>query len=127
MQPTLRDGNLSVLKASTLALGQTMHDLGFALDGLYAAGWWPSDSDDCQLSDDSRWYPSHKAILDAFAQQGIDLMITMPLSGHPVTVRWATPESGVQTVTARTQTEALLLAFARSFPRSGQILSHTEN
>ncbi|MAO21711.1 MAG: hypothetical protein CMJ25_13255 [Phycisphaerae bacterium] len=120
-----------------------MHDLGFALDGLYAAGWWPSDSDDCRLSEDSRWYPSHNAILSEFTRRGIDLVITMPLSGHPVTVRWSTPQSGAQTVTARTQTEALLLAFARSFPRpdlysglgsgrrsgrrSGQILSHTQN
>lgn len=92
-----------------------MTDMTFALDGLYAAGWWPSDGDDCRLSDDHRWYPSPETILDAFARNGTDLYISMPLIGHPVTVRWQTRQSGSQTVTAQTQTEALLLAFSRSF------------
>ena len=92
-----------------------MTDLAFAIDGLYAAGWWPSDSDDCRLSNDSRWYPSLDSILDTFAGNGIDLIISMPLSGHPVTVGWHTAKSGPQTVTAQTQTEALLLAFSRTY------------
>jgi len=98
-----------------------MADLDFALDGLYAAGWWPGDGDDCQQSPDQRWYPSPGAILNAFAQQSIDLVISMPLCGHPVTVRWHSTHGGLQTVTARGQTEALILAYTRSFMTSRSV------
>lgn len=92
-----------------------MAELDFALDGLYAAGWWPEDGDDCRQSPDHRWYPSPETILNAFSRQSIDLVISMPLCGHPVTVRWHSVQGGLQTVTARTQTEALILAYTRSF------------
>ena len=101
-----------------------MPDMAFALDGLYAAGWWPRDGDDCIKSDDGRWFPSPDSILNSFAHRGIDLLISMPLSGHPVTVRWQTPSAGTQTVTARTQSTALLMAFSCAFRVETAELAH---
>ena len=92
-----------------------MADLDFALDGLYAAGWWPQDGVDCRQNPDQRWYPSPETILNAFAQQNINLTISMPLCGHPVAVRWHTARSGTQSVMARNQAEALILAYTHAF------------
>jgi hypothetical protein len=92
-----------------------MYDLEFAIDGLYAAGWWPADNEDCLQADDARWYPSTHQVHEAFAQSGIDISITMPSCGHPVTVRWSSSGCGHCTVTAQTRCEAMLLAFTQLY------------
>ena len=102
-----------------------MPNMAFALDALYAAGWWPRDGDDCLKGSDGRWHPSPDSILSSFAHQRVDLEISMPLCGHPVTVRWHTPSAGSQTVTARTQTTALLLAFSCAFKADSADLAQT--
>lgn len=96
-------------------MGRMMTNLAFALDGLYAAGWWPSSGDDCQLSEDQRWYPSPSSVLEFFTRRGTDLEISLRLDVHQAAIRWHTPESGPQSITAATQTEALILAFTDSY------------
>lgn len=60
-----------------------MSELDFALDGLYAAGWWPSEGDHCLQAADNRWYPSQSMVLAYFRQSGIDLRQAACSPGRP--------------------------------------------
>ena len=103
-----------------------MSELDFALDGLYAAGWWPSESDPCLRSQDDRWYPSLDLIRANFAKSGIELHSRTAPAGHPFSVTWEIPGHGQETVTARTEESALLLAFTELYRvQSGATLAAT--
>ncbi len=95
-----------------------MTEMAFALDGLYAAGWWPSVGDDCRRSADDRWIPSASTIYNAFAAAQIELRIVTPVSGHPITIRWNTPGRGPCTITARDPDVALIMAYTQIFAAS---------
>jgi len=88
-----------------------MSDLGFALDGLYACGWWPSESDQCLQHSDGRWYPKESLIESTFAQSSIHLQIHQSPSSSVVEVVWISNSSGRQVVRGRSRDEAFLLAF----------------
>ncbi|MBL4697530.1 MAG: hypothetical protein JKX70_01720 [Phycisphaerales bacterium] len=88
-----------------------MSDLGFALDGLYASGWWPNDGDRCLQSSDGRWYPSEALMLEFFAQSIIRPTIRQSSVSSAVEVVWSSPKRGRQSVHGRSREEALILAF----------------
>ena len=92
-----------------------MSELDFALDGLYAAGWWPSESDRCHKSQDQRWYPTPETMRQAFARSGIDLDTQCTGKGRPISISWEMHGHGCEKVTARTEETALLLAFTHLF------------
>jgi hypothetical protein len=98
-----------------VAKGTKMSELDFALDGLYAAGWWPSKSDRCLQSQDQRWYPTPQAIHQAFTRAGIDLKTHTTGIGRTISISWAMQGHGSETVIARTEEAALLLAFTHLF------------
>ena len=88
-----------------------MPDLRFALDGLYACGWWPSDGDRCLQHADTRWYPDESMILEYFAESIIHPQIRQSLSSSAVEVFWDSPTRGRCSVHGRTREEAMILAF----------------
>ena len=88
-----------------------MSDLEFALDGLYACGWWPSDDDRCLQSGDGRWYPEESLILEAFASSVIKPQINESSSSEAVEVLWSSFKGGRQSVHGRSRSEAMILAF----------------
>lgn len=92
----------------------------FALDGLYAAGWWPSQGDRCTLRDDGRWGPDETLILDAFSASGITLVIRRSLTHRVHQVCWRTPRGGQETVMAKSRQAALTLAFVRLYTATSQ-------
>ena len=92
-----------------------MSELDFALDGLYAAGWWPSESDACLQSQDNRWYPTQGMIRANFAASGIDLDCRKARDGRPVSISWEMPGHGRETITAKSEESALLLAYAQYY------------
>jgi hypothetical protein len=94
-----------------------MSEIAFALDGLYAAGWWPSESDPClQSDDDQRWYPTPSSIRAQLSRCGIDTEVSTPPEGHPTSISWSCPRYGSERVTARTETAAWLLAYTHLYP-----------
>lgn len=88
-----------------------MSDLGFALDDLYACGWWPSDGDRCLQHEDGRWYPDESVILAAFSESIIRPQFRQSSASASVEVVWSSPTRGRQVVRGRSQDEALILAF----------------
>lgn len=88
-----------------------MSDLGFALDGLYACGWWPSDGDRCLQNADGRWYPDETMILQFFAQSLIHPQICQSPASGAVEVLWSSFYGGRQSVHGRFRMEALILAY----------------
>lgn len=92
-----------------------MSELDFALDGLYAAGWWPSEGDHCLQAADNRWYPSQSMVLAYFRQSGIDLRQAACSPGRPISLSWEMPGCGWETVTAKSHTVAHLLAFTHLY------------
>ncbi len=88
-----------------------MPDLDFALDGLYACGWWPKDGDQCLQHTDGRWYPGESMILDSFAELFAVPDIRKSPSSIAVEVVWRSPRRGRQSVLGRSREEALILAF----------------
>lgn len=95
-----------------------MSELDFALDGLYAAGWWPTQSDPCLQSPDQRWYPCPDMIRDHFAGAGIDLVERTRINDRHVTLSWVIPGHGREAVTAQTHDSAYLLAFTHLYKQS---------
>jgi hypothetical protein len=95
-----------------------MSELDFALDGLYAAGWWPSESDQCLQSTDQRWYPTPDTIRNAFTHQGIELVDRSNGRNRLITLSWEIPGHGSETVTAQTEPAACLLAYTHLYQAS---------
>lgn len=92
-----------------------MSELDFALDGLYAAGWWPSQSDHCLRSHDQRWCPSPDAIREAFAKQGADLIDRTDQGDKHHTLAWHVSGHAWETVTAQSESAAYILAFTHLY------------
>ncbi len=92
-----------------------MPDLGFALDGLYACGWWPGDGDRCLQYTDGRWYPDESMVLESFAELDTFADIRKPTSSIAVEVVWRSPRRGRQSVLGRSREEALILAFTNLY------------
>lgn len=92
-----------------------MSDLDFALDGLYAAGWWPAQRDRCLQAPDHRWYPAPETIRAAFADAGIMLMERSGGHEHLLTLSWAIPGHGWESATARSRAAAYLLAYTHLY------------
>jgi len=95
-----------------------MSDLGFAIDDLYASGWWPASSDRCIQFDDGRWYPDESLICQYFAQSIARPKIKPAVSSQTVEVHWYSPASGQQSVLGRSRTEAMILAFTSLYRES---------
>lgn len=95
-----------------------MPDLGFALDGLYACGWWPHDSDRCLQFTDGRWYPDDSMILEFFAQSITHPKVRNSVSSSAVEVVWSSPTRGRQSVHGRSREEAMILAFTSLYQES---------
>lgn len=88
-----------------------MPDLIFALDELYASGWWPADSDQCVQSQDGRWYPNESMIISTFAMLILSpRIVTSPRSGA-VEVVWSSTRHGQHRIHGRSREEAMILAF----------------
>lgn len=92
-----------------------MPDMAFALDSLYAAGWWPGAGDDCRRAPDDRWYPSVESIRQTIAESGTKIEIVSSHDSHPITVRMRTPRRGVCTITARSLEIAMIMAFSQQY------------
>ncbi|MDF1808595.1 MAG: hypothetical protein P1U42_02770 [Phycisphaerales bacterium] len=95
-----------------------MSDLGFAIDDLYASGWWPASGDRCIQYDDGRWYPDESLIGQYFAQSIAHPKIKPTGSSHTVEVHWYSPTSGQHSVLGRSRTEAMILAFTSLYRES---------
>lgn len=95
-----------------------MQDLGFVLDGLYAAGWWPSEGDRCLQDTDGRWYPDEAMMLESFAQTTSNTHILASEHSASVEIVWSSSDQNRQSVHGRSRTEALILAFTRLYIES---------
>ncbi len=96
-----------------------MSNLGYALDGLYSAGWWPSDSDRCTQLDDGRWMPNSACILEAFGDYGFQIRVVTCDESARCRVEWARWGGVRGSVMGRCQPEALLLAFTELVRMTG--------
>ena len=92
-----------------------MSELDFALDGLYAAGWWPGESDQCLQSADQRWYPSPEMVRASFCRSGIEIREQSNATDLHVSLTWEIPGHGWEAVTARSEAVALLLAYTHLY------------
>jgi len=92
-----------------------MSELDFALDGLYAAGWWPTQSDTCLRSQDQRWYLSPDAVRDEFGRAGVDLIDRTSSHDRHITLTWRIPGHGWESVTAQTDSAAYILAYTHLY------------
>ena len=105
----LRSGIFGVL--GILVEGGVVDGLDFAIDGLYAAGWWPDDSDQCIQAHDGRWYPSESTVQTYFAHAFVRLIIKDSVSLASVQASWKSFCRAPQSVRGRSRQEAVLLAF----------------
>ena len=101
-----------------------MDELDFAIDGLYAIGWWPADGDCCLRAEDGRWYPSEAIIRGYFAQSLVQLNITDSSSSASVQARWKSLNRASQSVRGRSRQETLLLAFTKFYAETSAALAH---
>ncbi len=92
-----------------------MSDLRFALDDLYASGWWPSDGDRCLQYEDGRWYPDESVILAFFGKSIIHPQFHQSSASASVEVVWSTATRGRQAVRGRSREEALILVFTNLY------------
>lgn len=92
-----------------------MSELDFALDGLYAAGWWPTQNDHCLQSPDQRWYPAPDAIRTEFTKQGADLIKRSEQSENHCTLAWHVSGHAWESVTTQTESAAYILAYTHLY------------
>ncbi|MCA9304861.1 MAG: hypothetical protein KC996_12140 [Phycisphaerales bacterium] len=101
-----------------------MPDLGYALDALYSAGWWPGETQRCVQAPDGRWMPEHEEILGAFGEAGYQIRLRVSEDFTHSRIEW-TRWGGVRgSAIGRGRTEALLIAYAellRASPLTPQI------
>lgn len=86
-------------------------DLGFALDVLYSAGWWPDSGAACPQSSDGRWYPDPGMVDAAFHRAGWHLHIEEP-KPHTIRADWTGPGGVRGAAIASDPASAHLLALA---------------
>ncbi len=89
-----------------------MSGLGYALDGLYSAGWWPGDGDGCIQSEDGRWMPEHTLIIEQFSQAGFQIRVSGNTMNERCRVEWARWGGIRGSSVGRNRTEALLIGYA---------------
>lgn len=89
-----------------------MPDLGYALDALYSAGWWPRETQQSIQSSDGRWMPELSEILTAFDEAGYQIRLHEEAGSAHSRVDWA-KWGGIQgSAIGRDKTEALLIAYS---------------
>ncbi|MCA9274696.1 MAG: hypothetical protein KDA29_01585 [Phycisphaerales bacterium] len=94
-----------------------MSEIEFALDGLYAAGWWPLEGDPClQAECDRRWYPTIDSIQASLDAIGIHVRIERPAEGHPISILWSSVKYGCERITARSEDAAWLMVYSHLYP-----------
>lgn len=101
-----------------------MADLGYALDALYSAGWWPSVSQRCTRAPDGRWMPEHGEILGAFGGAGYQIRLRSLDDSSHSRIEWARWGGVRGSAIGRGQTEALLIAYAELL-RAGALAVRT--
>lgn len=84
-------------------------DIAFAVDGLYSAGWWPSDGESCVQSADGRWYPDEAASTEAFARAGWRVQFMASRCGSAVRAVWRAPSGGRGVIVAGDPISARIL------------------
>lgn len=95
-----------------------MQDLMFALDGLYASGWWPADGDHCLQSQDGRWYPNESMIMSSFAMLILSPRIVTSSRSGAVEIIWTSSRFGQHRIHGRSREEALIIAFTTLYQES---------
>lgn len=90
-------------------------DLGFAIDELYSAGWWPKDADACVRCSDGRWYPGESAANDAFAAAGWEVRFEPSRETGTVRTTWRGPDGVRGAAIAADPVSARLMAFSALF------------
>ena len=104
--------------------GLFVDELSFAIDGLYATGWWPADGDCCLLSTDGRWYPSESMIRGYFTQSLVPCKITDSSESASVEAQWKSLNRASQSVRGRTRQETLILAFTKLYVETSHTMIH---
>ena len=94
-------------------------DLGFAIDDLYSAGWWPGDGDGCLKSSDGRWYPDSVSIDRAVERAGLTLAVSERVGGLVARASLSGSDGQRFTVVAGNREAASVLAFAELARTSG--------
>jgi hypothetical protein len=87
-------------------------DLGFAIDELYSAGWWPKDADACVRCSDGRWYPGESAANAAFAEAGWEVGFEAGRGRDTVRTTWRGPGGIRGAAISADPVSARLMAFA---------------
>lgn len=88
-----------------------MDELEFAIDGLYASGWWPSDEDCCLQARDGRWFPSESMIQAEFTKEFVNLTISNSAESASVVASWKSLSRAPRSVRGRSRQETLVLAY----------------
>lgn len=86
-------------------------DIGFAIDELYSAGWWPPEADACVRCSDGRWYPSEAAASTAFAEGGWDVRFESSRASGSIRTTWRGPGGVRGAAIAGDPVSARLMAF----------------
>ncbi|MBL4590928.1 MAG: hypothetical protein JKY96_03100 [Phycisphaerales bacterium] len=88
-----------------------MSSLGYALDGLYSAGWWPGEGDRCIQSADGRWMPEPSKIIELFAESGYQIRISSCEQSTRCRVEWSKWGGIHGSAVGRSRDEALLIGY----------------
>jgi len=89
-----------------------MPGLSFAIDALYAAGWWPVQGHGCVQAPDGRWFPEQDEVMRCFAEAGITPTLRQHGTGRVHELTWDSPRTGRQRVLAGSPEEATIYGFA---------------
>lgn len=87
-------------------------DIGFAVDELYSAGWWPAEGESCVRSADRRWYPDESASTEAFARAGWRVQFGPSRCGTAVRASWHAPSGLRGVITAADPISARVMVHA---------------
>ncbi|MCC5824342.1 MAG: hypothetical protein LAT64_13730 [Phycisphaerales bacterium] len=86
-------------------------DTEFAIDELYAAGWWPGDADTCQRGPDGRWFPDEAATRTAFAAHGWKVRYEPGRCSCAVRAVWRAPDGSHGAAIAADAVAARIMAY----------------
>lgn len=86
-------------------------DTEFAIDELYAAGWWPGDADTCERGPDGRWYPDDAATRHAFAAHGWTVRYHTGRAARSVRAEWVAPDGSHGAAIAHDARTARIMAY----------------
>ena len=86
-------------------------DTEFAIDELYAAGWWPGDSDTCERGPSGRWFPDEAATRHAFAARGWTVRYRQCRTASSVRAEWHAPDGTHGAAITHDATAARIMAY----------------